>query len=1222
VHFLDQEAYECGVRLLSKADARLESTLEKLEPSDRKHGKERKPLFTWADLEEMGSKNVTMTTGCMIGVVQRHLKDNDDLETAQGYFEKMKSLVKPGNLYVELNPHETSKNWVEGVFLTMADGTTLKWYAGKKLRTNVGEIAAADLAKEWAKKDNEHKVLLGVKDFRTWKDLPPVEIRDVKHLEDYMQNECRPWAPDGDLQAGLNKVMRYLARKYDVPILIGDDSHYATPDEQVGQDVRLAQDGSWRFYGSYHRMSSDEAFKIITSKLDIPEAEFEEWIENSHAWAGRFKDFVFHTPPSLPTKFYEAEYAKRPWFQEGDHHNSLRYIFELIQKHGRMDWEDPAMCERLQQEIELLHDNGTIDLLPYFMVDEEVCSLYEGHGLLTGPGRGSAAGLILTYLLGITHVDPLKFGLSLERFITRDRIASGGLPDIDQDLPSRDLLDDPETGWLKKRFGDHYAQISVDSTLKLKMAVKDVSRRQRGFVPPDIEDATKKFLMPPQNMNDHDFVLGYEDDAEGHVPGSCERDPALMAYIKKYPEDWDIVKKCLGLPRQKGRHACAFVIANRPIEEFIPLTTVSDVRVTAYTAKSVEAVGGLKMDFLVINSLRDISGAIKLIQERHDGGLVFEDTFIRGRRVPKHRLIPVHQNGRWELADVYDLPEDQPVFADVATGETPTVFQFNTPGAVQWMEHFAHKKANGNYAIDSVEGMAAFTALDRPGPLDMKVPNPEQDGTEHNLLVEYARRAAERPPSPGVLKVFDELIPETYGVMVYQEQLQKMYQELTGCTGSEAENFRKLVAKKEIDKIQKMYVPFIEKASARMGEVNAKAAWDFFITWAKYGFNKSHAVCYAMLGYVCAYLKHHYPLEWWTAVLSNASKKEVQEEFWRHCGHLIDLPDVRLSGKNFEIQGERIRAPLSLMYGVGEAANEQLMLYAPYTDINDFCQKIDRHTRATGTMVPKKKTRKERWLNPDTNKKEWRPYEVQEMQLKRGHNSLNRGVVRALIRSGAMDSLFPPDTHMGEQLNMFEDAMAANTFKREKVEESMWAGGPVKRYQVRKKVLPAYSENLIPMFREQFDSNWNDGSPLIEWTPPNSTTGRKLTLSVVDADEIDRLQYRPLQDGQSITVAAVAYVDEYELKTYGKEVKKEMCKLLLDIGGGRYEFVQWPKKDSTQVADIYHNNLKGAIVVAILNRWKEDRPFSLSDVIILAPPIKEDSKEDKKEEKNEPENAE
>lgn len=417
MHFLDQAAYECGVRVLSKA------------PIER-HGQETKPLFNWDNLEELASHNVTMTTGCLIGMVQRHLLDHNDPQMAIKYFEKLQGIVGRDRLFVEVFPHVCDRNWIKGIFVTVNEGdkiTKIKFHDGKKLKTNVGETTAGDLAKAFLKKGNDHHTLNAIKDYQTWNERNPVQIIGVEKIEDFIVNECRPWAPGGDVQKGCNEFMMRLAAKYKATILIADDSHFAHPEEKAVQDVRLmASGGSWRFYNSYHRQSSAEAYSHFKHTLGTSEKTFEGWVENSYEWAERFKGFKFVTSPSLPTKFYPED--------------TLRHTLDLIKKHGRMDWNNKEYVDRLGQEIDILYRNGTIDLLSYFFIDEEVCAVYTKNGRLTGPGRGSAAGLLLTYLLGITHADPLRYGLSLERFITKDRIASGALPDIDQDLDSRDLL--------------------------------------------------------------------------------------------------------------------------------------------------------------------------------------------------------------------------------------------------------------------------------------------------------------------------------------------------------------------------------------------------------------------------------------------------------------------------------------------------------------------------------------------------------------------------------------------------------------------------------------------------------------------------------------------------------------------------------------------------------------------------------------------------------------
>lgn len=433
LHALDYEGYLTMVRLLSKADFRAEQ-----------HGSERKALFDWSDIEELASKRITATSSCLVGIVQRHLADNQNTDAARAYFQRMHHLFGE-RFYVEVFPHVCSHNWVKKVFIeteTANGPETLTYKFEKKMRTNQHEddgIPAEHLADEFDKNPEKaaekYQILEQFKHYRKWTDLDggPRRIIGVRKQEGFIQNECTKWSPDGDVQWGANMFVLGMAQKHKVPVLVADDSHFASPEEKIVQDVRLAQQGDWRFWGSYHRQSSEEAFAYFKAKMNIKQEVFEGWVENSLAWADRFKDFKFDTTPSLPTKFYPAD--------------SLGHTKKLIEYHGRMPTkghpEYRKYVHRLGLELDMLHRNKKIDLLPYFHVDEEMCRFYENQGWITGPGRGSAAGLLLTYLLGITHVDPLKHELSMERFMTTDRIKSGKMPDIDQDLPTRE----PLVGW-------------------------------------------------------------------------------------------------------------------------------------------------------------------------------------------------------------------------------------------------------------------------------------------------------------------------------------------------------------------------------------------------------------------------------------------------------------------------------------------------------------------------------------------------------------------------------------------------------------------------------------------------------------------------------------------------------------------------------------------------------------------------------------------------------
>jgi DNA polymerase III alpha subunit len=435
VHALDEAAFSALTRTLSDADLRAEQ-----------HGSEAKPLYNWAGLEELGAHNVTAGSGCLIGAVSRHLLRKDP-QTAVKYYERLRSIFKPGNFFAEVFPHVVDRNWESKVEVTDRQGVVTTFRPWKKVRClgDKESIEISDLAKEFRSNPSgcvsNRMAISEVMEARAWKVLDkPIEFASVLMKEGWVANECTPSSTDGDLQRTANQFILMMANKYGDPVQISGDTHFATPDEKIVQDVRLGQSGSWRMSNSYHRRTSDEAWGYFRDHMGVPQARFEEWIENGYAWAHRFDGFKFSPRQTLPVKFYPED--------------TLRHTMALIKKHGRMQWSNKEWCDRLDQEIQLLHLNGTVDLLPYFMPPEEVMTEYLKKGLLTGPGRGSAAGCLLAYLLGITHVDPMKYGLSLDRFLTLDRIKTGRFPDIDNDLSTRTPLEEHDEEMLELEMED------------------------------------------------------------------------------------------------------------------------------------------------------------------------------------------------------------------------------------------------------------------------------------------------------------------------------------------------------------------------------------------------------------------------------------------------------------------------------------------------------------------------------------------------------------------------------------------------------------------------------------------------------------------------------------------------------------------------------------------------------------------------------------------------
>lgn len=1158
IHALDQPAFEAMSRVLSRA------WLNRTE----KHGSDLKPIFDWNDLEELGQYNITFGTGCLVGMIQRNLLLGRP-DVAMAYFKRLRGIAKPGNLYVEIFPHHTTHQWVDGTFLHFADGTRQKVWAGKKFRTNASEEITAE-AMSWDPKPHTH--ILGIKNRSTWEIYPePKALARVETIQGFMANECTAFAPDGDTQRSCNRFMLELARRFKVPALVSDDAHFSHPEDKVVQDIRLS-DGprSWKFYASYHRFSGQEAFEHFRATLGINEAQFEGWVENSKEFASRFKDFSLDHPVSLPAKFYPPD--------------SLKYTYELIEKHGRMDWNDPVMTARLKEEIALFHENGKLDLLTYFQTCEDVIEHCQKEGDLTGPGRGSSGGVLLNYLLEVTHVHPLQHELSLDRFITPDRIASGKMPDVDMDFPNRDLLVDPENGYCVKRYGDHFAQISVLTTMRLKSSMKDVARARLGFVPKDIEDWCSRLPTPPQGITDTAFVFGYTADDGTEVKGLVDTSPDLQEYIKKYPADWENVKKCLAVPRQYGRHASAFVIANEPIAKRVPLMTVSGVPVTQYTAPSVEASGFIKFDFLGLNTLNDIRDCLRFIRAR--SGRAFEPFYrMPHGRVPLVRVVP----HRGEILDVWRLPEDEKVFEEIGRGKTETVFQFNTNSARQWLREFNHRRPDGRRLINSIDDMAVFTALDRPGPLDAYVGEGED---RHNMLQEYARRARGEDPTD-FIPALQEILPETYGIMAFQEGLQKVYAELTGCSRAEAEEFRSNVAKKKVDKVEKAYGPFIEKASQRVGKETAEKIFQQIKTFGSYGFCKAHAVAYSYIAYACAWLKHHYPLEWWCAVLANADKEKVYEQHWAHCGHLVDMPDANHSEPDFVLRGDRIKAPLGFLKGVGPKAQEELAAGRPYKDIQDFCDRIRSVKDATRTV------------DPETGK------------VKAGRSALNKGVVGDLIITGVLDSLFEPGLTDLEKIQAYHSALAVSMGKKkpEPVDPKWIEMDLLGRYQYRKKVLPIHAEDIrrpacvlaqIPGLRMETDLD-PDGNPEERFYYDTEEE----TLRVVSGTELRMLS--GLRVGRDpIRVAAIAYVLAARTFDYGKEVRKRAVDFTLDLGGVQTNLVLWPPRNgripNMPVGHRKADTLVGGIVLLTLNRYRDDRPFGIDSIQIIRLPLENKKK--------------
>jgi DNA-directed DNA polymerase III PolC len=1118
IHACDYQAYEAICKKLSWTN---------LNRSER-HGSENKPIMNWNDLEELSHYNLTITSGCLIGMISRDLVFKNRPDIAEAYFKRMSQMFGD-KLYVEIFPFEVSRHWVDGIFLKLADNTELKFYSGKKLITDQGEFTAQELSKEFNKKHNKIKTLLGIKNRSEIEDKN-IEIIGVKEVADFLTNECTEQSPDADYHIATNKFGIYLAEKYGHKKLLSSDAHLAYAEQKVVQDIKLTNNAtghSWKFADALTRMSSDQAWLYSLTKLNISEYQFQNMIDNSHEWANKFKNFEFKNKPSLPSSFYPKE--------------TVKYLKALIDKHGRMNWDNPVYRERLASEIELLKENGVVDFLSYFFLSEESRAIYEENEQLTGPGRGSSGGLLIAFLLGITDLDPIRHDLSKDRFLTLDRVKSGHFPDIDSDFPNRSLLiDENGEGFLKKRFGDCFSQISTDVKLRIRSCIKDVHRARYGSVSKEIDQICSKLPVPPQGIKDHDFIFGYLD-GDGHdVPGIFETCDALKYYAKTYPAEWEIVSLAVSsISKAKSVHASAFVIADRPIGDFIPITKSGDAIVTQMTAESVESLGGIKMDFLVVNSLNDIEGCLKMLHKRF-GKPQEKKILINGVQVPSFRTVSF----KGQLYDIWDLPQEQEVYEDIVKSKTETVFQLDTNSAMTWLHEFDFKNED-KFGLSSIQDLAVFIALDRPGPLDMNIGN-------KNMLQLYADRVKRNDPGEGV---FSELLPKTKAILIYQEDLSKVFQHFTGCSNADAEEFRSFSAKKKKEKMIKAKSSFMERATKKVSKDVANHVWNTMETFAAYSFNKSHSTAYALISYATAFLKHFYPLEWWSSVLSNASKNDIEEKFIKHCGDLLLDPDINKSDEKFSIDGNKIRSPLTIIEGIGPAVHKTLNDLKPYSDIHDFCQKIYGNTNTKRT-VPKP-------------------------------------IIQKLILGGVMDDLFSSNSTLLDKMQIFnqEFALARNEKKIDAVSEELINLTQIKRLILKKSILPLSRIELTKTFVKLNPNFFSQQENKVLFRQHGKH--KYLLYNTKALNEYN--QYSGVVPSNGIRACAIGYVIKTRFFKFGPNKEKEAAEVYVDIDGDKFGFVKWPDWGKNDCG--ISSTLEGTVCLILLSKRKEGKPFSIEQII-------------------------
>ncbi|MGI8510966.1 MAG: DNA polymerase III subunit alpha, partial [Gemmatimonadaceae bacterium] len=653
-------------------------------------------------------------------------------------------------------------------------------------------------------------------------------------------------AHDSEGQAKLNERVFRLADDLGLPVIATNDAHFLKADDHAAHDVLLCiglgkevnEPSRMHYDGGLYFKSADEMRSRFAMRADVLENTLQIADEAGIEFKKTYHVPSFPLPEGVATE------------------NDL--LVSLTEAGVRARYGDPyseEVAQRMEYELDVITKTGYAG---YFLIVYDFIKAARDLGIPVGPGRGSAAGSLVAYALGITNVCPLKFDLLFERFLNPERVS---MPDIDVDFCFERRGEVIE--YVRQKYGrDSVGQIITFGTLKSRAAVKDVGRAL-GFTPGETDALAK--LIP--NQPNYSLTVG---EAVEKIP-----EVKKLYAEERYRELMDYAISLEGLSRHAGVHAAGVVIAPGPIDDYVPVCTQSSrgagahsgeegTVVTQYDMNALEKAGMLKMDFLGLTTLTVITDAVAAIR-------------ARGREVPNLDDIPL---------------DDDETYQRLRLGKTVGVFQFESPLATDLLR---------SMRCDSFNDLVASNALMRPGPLDAGM---------HRV---YIRRKRGDEPVSYLLPELEEFLNETYGVITYQEQLMRISQKLAGMSLSEADVLRKAVGKKDADLIRKELGKFIEKAVALGHDrkiINEIAGQ--IETFGRYGFNKSHAVAYSLISYQTAWLKTHFPAEFMAALMSSqigdtdSVVKYINEA--REIGLELLPPDVNESGYKFTVIADaRIR---------------------------------------------------------------------------------------------------------------------------------------------------------------------------------------------------------------------------------------------------------------------------------------------------------------------------
>ena len=711
-------------------------------------------------------------------------------------------------------------------------------------------------------------------------------------------------------QERVNNVLLKFARKYNVKVIASNDSHYVDQKDFNAHDILLCINTGEKVATPAAREFSDDDASFKNKRFAFPNDQFyfkttgemkkvfhdlEEAIDNTNEIVGKVDVLDLKRDILLPHFVVPVNFKSQD-----------EYLEHLTREgaNKRYDEITPEIEERINFELFTIR---TMGFAGYFLIVSDFIKAGRDLGVFIGPGRGSAAGSVVAFCIGITNIDPVKYKLLFERFLNPDRKS---MPDIDTDFDDdgrQKVID-----YVVEKYGkNQVAQIITYGTMAAKMSIKDVARTLDLPLP---ESNILAKMVPEKPGISLKRLLHAPLQGEKSLVEKESLNPEEIDSAKQLREIYngnDLRSRVLheaeileGSVRNTGIHAAGIIIAPKDLTELLPVCVAKDspMWVTQIEGSVIEDAGVIKMDFLGLKTLNIIKTSLQLIRMNY--GIEID-------------------------IDKIPLNDDQ-TFTLYQKGETIGTFQFESPGMQKYLR---------DLKPDKFEDLIAMNALYRPGPLEY-IPN-------------FINRKHGREAITYDLEEMEEYLQESYGITVYQEQVMLLAQKLAGFSKGDADVLRKAMGKKQKSVLDKMKGQFIGNASKKgFPEDKLQKIWTDWEAFAQYAFNKSHSTCYAFIAYQTAYLKSHYPSEYMAAVLNHAGSIEKITFFMEECkrmGLKVLGPDINESLQSFAVNSKgEIRIGLGGLKGVGEAAVESIIeereKNGMYNSIFDLIKRVNQRT--------------------------------------------------------------------------------------------------------------------------------------------------------------------------------------------------------------------------------------------------------------------------------------